>query len=322
MSPLFLVMVVILAVPSVNGGQLTNTCNYTSGPKAGKTERFPTFPPQPVGTLCFDGADSRGVTIPDSGPGSTGRQIRTTTCRYESGPKIGQVESLRDAPPMPVDVPCNDGRGSAGRAVRDDDPYSVLVGREGRLLPIRPIIESAPGLSWAAVGEMVFRHYGIPAISSSGYQCGIVGFTNPDCRTSCQGCWPTYADPKSMFMMLSEYPRYAGHLSGREIKTLRSRFSGPLDRTSVVRELDERRPIIVGYAKRDNRSPGANYALIVGYAVIGDAFALIINDPGSNAVDVYRRFDREAAERRGQFRIDQNAFREQFSWESSIFGIE
>jgi len=41
-------------------------------------------------------------------------------------------------------------------------------------LHIPPLFQERPSWCWAAVGEMVFKYYDIPALHRTDYQCGIV----------------------------------------------------------------------------------------------------------------------------------------------------
>lgn len=53
---------------------------------------------------------------------------------------------------------------------------STLAGQSFKVLPVPPRYQETPVWCWVAVGEMVFRYYGIPNMNGPGnYQCGVIG---------------------------------------------------------------------------------------------------------------------------------------------------
>src|SRR5262249_15830090 len=100
----------------------SNTCKFNSGPRAGQTQRYPGFPPIPIGSPCYDGMGSTGTAVNDDqapGPaeGSPSLQGLPNTCSFKSGPRAGQTQSYPGFPPIPIGSPCHDGAGSTGVVV-------------------------------------------------------------------------------------------------------------------------------------------------------------------------------------------------------------
>ena len=52
-------------------------------------------------------------------------------------------------------------------------PGNLAIAAEVQL-HIPPLFQERPSWCWAAVGEMVFKYYDIPALHRADYQCGIV----------------------------------------------------------------------------------------------------------------------------------------------------
>jgi hypothetical protein len=49
-------------------GELSNTCEFRSGPRKGQRQRYADQDPLPVGTPCRDGRGSRGMVVSERGP--------------------------------------------------------------------------------------------------------------------------------------------------------------------------------------------------------------------------------------------------------------
>ncbi len=125
---------------------LTQTCAYQDGPRAGQTVDYAGAPgaaTAQVGDRCADMHDSRGVAIaPLSGRAQTNRfyaspgapsdwkadgQLKpglTLTCFYTKGPLAGNAadfSGVLGAQPVPIGWPCADGAsegfGAASRTV-------------------------------------------------------------------------------------------------------------------------------------------------------------------------------------------------------------
>ncbi len=105
------------------GRQVSTTCKFTKGPRAGQTQSYPGAKPIPVGAPCRDAQGSTGAAVADANGSGTapvpGGQQVSTTCKFTQGPRAGQTQSFPGAKPIPVGTACNDGKGNAGAAVAD-----------------------------------------------------------------------------------------------------------------------------------------------------------------------------------------------------------
>src|SRR5271169_2777263 len=93
-------------------GNMSQTCQFTQGPKAGQTINFagqPGVTPAPVGGPCTDGMGSYGVAVADAsgssgnypspaGGQSSGSSGMSTTCHFDQGPKAGQTIDFAGQP--------------------------------------------------------------------------------------------------------------------------------------------------------------------------------------------------------------------------------
>ena len=115
-------------------------------------------------------------------------------------------------------------------------------------LHIPPVFQERPSWCWAAVGEMVFKYYYVPAVHRTDYQCGIVQSRNL-CKgiPNCVQCDLSAGDEATTVNMLEQYPLMAtlGGTAGDIALTVQSK-SGSLSEAEVKNELDQGRPIIVG----------------------------------------------------------------------------
>lgn len=121
-------LVVLLAGAARLSAEMTNTCKFNKGPRAGQTQRYPQYDPIPVGSPCQDGRGSSGVAISERGGSDSDDDSEsaelTNTCKFTRGPRKGERQRYPDLDPIPVGSPCHDGRGSTGFAVSeksDDD---------------------------------------------------------------------------------------------------------------------------------------------------------------------------------------------------------
>ena len=102
--------------------QLSSTCRFTQGPRAGQVQSYQGMvQPIPVGSSCTDGQGSFGTAIPDGGGSVSGSGQLSSTCRFNQGPRAGQVQSYKGmVQPIPVGSSCTDGQGSFGSAIADE----------------------------------------------------------------------------------------------------------------------------------------------------------------------------------------------------------
>lgn len=77
-------------------------------------------------------------------------------------------------------------------------------------LHIPPLFQERPSWCWAAVGEMIFKYYDIPALHPADYQCGIVQ-SRKLCAgmLDCTDCALSAVDEASVVNLLEQYPASA-----------------------------------------------------------------------------------------------------------------
>jgi len=77
-------------------------------------------------------------------------------------------------------------------------------------LHILPVFQERPSWCWAAVGEMVFKYYYVPATHQTDYQCGIVQGRNL-CTgmPNCVECDLQAGNEPTVIKLLQQYPLMA-----------------------------------------------------------------------------------------------------------------
>ena len=209
-------------------------------------------------------------------------------------------------------------------------PVNLTMATEVKL-HIAPVFQERPSWCWAAVGEMVFKYYYVPAAHRTDYQCGIVQGRNL-CMgiPNCVPCDLSAGDAATMVNMLEQYPLLAtpGGTAGNIALTAQSK-SGSLSEVEVKKELDEGRPIIVGISPPGFKVDGTpqHMALIVGYDDSSDDLMLTVNDPFpyedmrflwiGNAYLSARASGGSA----GEYEIGYEAFRLRLKWTQTIYRI-
>lgn len=173
---------------------------------------------------------------------------------------------------------------------------------EPSALNIPPVQQETEVWCWLAVGEMVFKYYGLPNVNGFGdYQCGIVAALGYSlnggcdaCVTNCANCIRPAGNPTMFTYMLNTYPKVACRKAYNENKGLTNAYvANYLAESFLVNELDSLRPVIVGI------NPGAQFvlpgnsqhvALITGYYYNNNELILKVNDPYpymSKGIDPY-----------------------------------
>ena len=209
-------------------------------------------------------------------------------------------------------------------------PVNLTMAAEVKL-HIPPVFQERPSWCWAAVGEMVFKYYYVPAAHRTDYQCGIVQGRNL-CKgiPNCVECDLSAGDEATMVNMLEQYPLMAT-LSGTagDIALTAQSKSGSLSEAEVKKELDEGRPIIVGISPPGFKVDGTpqHMALIVGYDDRSGDLMLTVNDPFpyedmrflwiGNAYLSARASGGSA----GEYEIEYEAFRLRLKWTQTIYRI-
>src|SRR5438132_7400018 len=107
-------------------------------------------------------------------------------------------------------------------------PIAPTIAGEVRL-HIAPVFQERSSWCWAAVGEMVFKYYYVPAAHRTDYQCGIVQARNLCMEIpNCVPCDLSAGDAATMVNMLEQYPLLAtpGGTAGDIALTAQSKSVG------------------------------------------------------------------------------------------------
>ncbi|HSQ91732.1 MAG TPA: papain-like cysteine protease family protein, partial [Nitrospiraceae bacterium] len=147
-------------------------------------------------------------------------------------------------------------------------PVTLTMAAEVKL-HIPPVFQERPSWCWAAVGEMVFKYYYVPAVHLTDYQCGIVqGRKLCTGMPNCVPCDLPAGDEATMVSLFGQYPVMAtqGRTAGDIALSVQSK-SGTLSDAEVRDELDHGRPIVavVSPSKFKIDDISQHMALIVGY---------------------------------------------------------
>lgn len=209
-------------------------------------------------------------------------------------------------------------------------PVNLTMAGEVKL-HIPPVFQERPSWCWAAVGEMVFKYYDVPAAHRTDYQCGIVQARNL-CKgiPNCVECDLSAGDEATMVNMLEQYPVTAtgGGTAGEIALTAQSK-SGSLSEAEVKNELDQGRPIIVGISPTGFKVDGMpqHMALIVGYDDRSGDLVLTVNDPfpyedmrflwiGNAYLSA-----RASGGSDGEYEIEYDAFRLRLKWTHTMYRV-
>lgn len=145
-------------------------------------------------------------------------------------------------------------------------------------LHIPPLFQERPDWCWAAVGEMVFKYYDVPASHHTDYPCGIA-----QSRKLCTDhpayleCALPAAEDSDMVTLLEQHAA----ASNKTIRLTAKMKAGRLSEAEVKQELDNHRPIIVSLSPSGFAVDGAtqHMALLVRYKEDSEKRTLIVNDP-------------------------------------------
>lgn len=200
-------------------------------------------------------------------------------------------------------------------------------------LGIEPLAQDMANWCWAAVSEMVFTYYNVPALNNTNYQCGIVAGMFPACSVSCQICNLPAPDIAYLASVLKKYPMVAVNITGAPVGRIRSKISySALTRSQIRDEIDNGRPIVAAVAPSgfSFMNQPRHVALIVGYED-GDGdngeFALIVNDPFPYDLSMYSHLTNPYIAaggdllEPGQYIISYSDFRQKLIWTQSIKDI-
>lgn len=191
-------------------------------------------------------------------------------------------------------------------------------------LSIAPVYQQTPVWCWAAVGEMVFQHYGVANINPFGnFQCGIIALLHPVCNQNCLNCAVPAGNLATMDNMLTQYSRFASQHTGTSTYISTQVRQTRLSLSDVQAELDAGRPIVAGISPSGYRTTGVSehVALIVGY----HDDQLVVNDPFPFGPATFTGNPYLAAGgttlRRGQYRISYSSFVTRLQWRETIYGV-
>jgi alkylhydroperoxidase family enzyme len=203
----------------------------------------------------------------------------------------------------------------------------VLAPRPGRseTLSILPVYQRTHVWCWAAVSEMIFRHYGLPNIDErDDYQCSIVKSvvkaSGGQCASDCGNCvFPavTMADLENNIHLYSLAVTNETHSRTRVMSVA---MVNRLEPQYVAEQIRAGRPIVAAI------SAGAPFyyrhvALVIGIEGSGPNANLIVNDPfpfrEAGRRDPYIAVGAKKV-RPGQYSIQFQLFVERFKWTNSI----
>src|SRR5262245_1175319 len=210
-------------------------------------------------------------------------------------------------------------------------PVAPTVAAEVKL-HIPPVFQERPSWCWAAVGEMIFKYYYVPAAHRTNYQCGIVqGRKLCTGAPNCSECDLPDGDDAIMTSMLQQYPLMTaqGGAAGDIALTVQSK-TGSLSEEEVKKELDEGRPIIAGVSPSGFKVDGISQhmALIIGYDVSSGNLRLTVNDPFPFEDDrflwianPYQPNMDMSGDNDGQYEVSFERFRSRIKWTQTIYRI-
>jgi len=199
-------------------------------------------------------------------------------------------------------------------------------------LHIPPVFQERPSWCWAAVGEMIFKYYDVPATHRTDYQCGIVQGRKLCTGTpNCSECDLPNGDDATMTNMLAQYPLMAtqGKTAG-DISLTGQLKNESLSEAEVKAELDQGRPIIAGVSPTGFKINGISrhMALIVGYDDSSGDLRLTVNDPFPFEDDrflwianPYQPNMDMSGEHDGQYEVSFERFRSKIKWNQTVYRI-
>jgi hypothetical protein len=199
-------------------------------------------------------------------------------------------------------------------------------------LHIPPVFQERPSWCWAAVGEMVFKYYYVPAVHRTDYQCGIVQTRNL-CTgiPNCVKCDLPVGDESSMMDMLQQYSSLATQDGAAgDVALAAQSKAGSLSEEEVKQEINEGRPIIAGVSPSGFKIDGISQhtALIVGYDDRSGGLKLIVNDPFPFEDDRYLWIGNPyqpnmdmSEDNDGQYEVSFERFRSKIKWNHTMYRI-
>jgi hypothetical protein len=194
-------------------------------------------------------------------------------------------------------------------------------------LNIDPVMESQPGRSWAAVGEMVMRYYSVPDTGpNDDYQCGLANFlTGQRMSEDCTAPAKLSAFQAAQ-KIIADYQPYAYKFFDESPRDMRFQQGKVLPPDELIHELEFERPIMVAIEPpkmNDGEKDTKEVALIVGYQGTADDLQIIVNDPRSYDVGSNPYIDAGGKQLdTGQYQMAYKDFLKELRWTVSLYRIK
>lgn len=194
-------------------------------------------------------------------------------------------------------------------------------------LNIDPIMESQPGRSWAAVGEMVMRYYSVPDTGpNDDYQCGLANFLTGQRMSEDCAAPAKLSAFQAAQKIISDYQPYAYKFFDESPRDMRFQQGKVLPPDELIHELEFERPIMVAVEPpkmNDTDKDTKEVALIVGYQGTADDLQIIVNDPRPYDVGANPYIDAGGKQLdTGQFQIGYKDFLKEMRWTISLYRIK
>ena len=206
--------------------------------------------------------------------------------------------------------------------------FATTSHAESNRLNIRPMAQQTPVWCWAAVSEMVLKHYRFPNLNQTGnYQCGIVGSLGGICVANCGACVTSIGSTFQMSNVIANYQNlsdiYLPHHQGRYFHVSPV---GRLSPSEIVAEIGEGDPVVAGISPSGMGAlypPGMSehVVLVVGYHKSSSGFRVLVNDPMPYAYMGHNPYFATGARqtRPGQYLIDYGTFVHHLAYKDSIY---
>lgn len=156
-------------------------------------------------------------------------------------------------------------------------------------LPITPIRARASGWEAQAIGEMVFRYFGIPAWDGAReYQCGIAAAMMPaeagsTCANFCRNCELGSGSPTELTTMIEHYPRRVNRQHGNPNASMSGHAESLALAPGALRaQLTRKFPVIALLGARLG-TPRA--VLLIGFRDERDDLYVLLLDPAFEPTD-------------------------------------
>ena len=202
------------------------------------------------------------------------------------------------------------------------------VDAKPRWLYIAPVTQQTLSWCWAAVSEMVLKHYRIESYAPDiSYQCGIVETLGGLCLTGCEKCVvgiPTIFDLSTVIQKYQKIsrPESLRHSKGRFLAIPKKLRLSP---RQIINEVNNDDPIVAVISPNQFGSyyppgMGEHVALITGYEELNGKFFILVNDPmpfGAVGYDPYLEL-RARQTVSGQYWIEYDIFVHHLNYTSSI----